>query len=69
MKKLIALLAAVGAVVFFWRKKHSDEDAWDTAGDTASSWGETASDTMETAGDKAEDAADAAADAVEDATS
>ena len=23
MKKLIALLAAVGAVVFFWRKKHA----------------------------------------------
>ena len=46
MKKLIALLAAVGAVVFFWRKKHADEDAWDTAGDTASSWGETASDTL-----------------------
>jgi hypothetical protein len=68
MKKLLALLAAVGAVVFFWRKKHAD-DAWDTASDTASSWGDTASDTMETAGDKAEDAADAAADAVEDATS
>ena len=69
MKKLLALLAAVGAVVFFWRKKHADDDAWDTASDTASSWGDTASDTMGTAGDKAEDAADAAADAVEDATS
>ena len=69
MKKLLALLAAVGAVVFFWRKKHADDDAWDTASDTASSWGETASDKVETAGDKAEDAADAAADAVEDATS
>ena len=56
MKKLIALLAAVGAVVFFWRKKHADDDAWDTASDTASSWGETASDKVETAGDKAEDA-------------
>jgi len=69
MKKLIALLAAVGAVVFFWRKKHADDDAWDTASDSASSWGATASDKVETAGDKAEDAADAAADAVEDATS
>ena len=47
MKKLIALLAAIGAVVFFWRKKHADDDAWDTASDTASSWGETASDTMD----------------------
>ncbi len=69
MKKLLALLAAIGAVVFFWRKKHADDDAWDTASDTASSWGETAADEMETAGDKAEDAADAAADSVEDATS
>ena len=69
MKKLLALLAAVGAVVFFWRKKHADDHTWDTASDTASSWGETASDKVETAGDKAEDAADAAADAVEDATS
>ena len=68
MKKLLALLAAIGAVVFFWRKKHDDE-AWDTASDTASSWGETASDKLEDAGDKAEDAADAAADAVDDATS
>ena len=67
MKKLIALLAAVGAVVFFWRKKHADDDAWDTASDTASSWGETASDKVETAGDKAEDAADAAGDKAEDA--
>jgi hypothetical protein len=62
MKKLLALLAAIGAVVFFWRKKKTDQDAWDTASDTASSWGETAS-------DKAEEAADAASDAVEDATS
>jgi hypothetical protein len=69
MKKLLALLAAIGAVVFFWRKKHADDEAWDTATDTASSWGETASDKLEDAGDKAEDAADAAADAVDDATS
>ncbi|MGH3143506.1 MAG: DLW-39 family protein, partial [Gaiellales bacterium] len=39
MKKLLALLAAIGAVVFFWRKKHADDDACDTASDTASSWG------------------------------
>jgi hypothetical protein len=80
MKKLIALLAAVGAVVFFWRKKHADDDAWDTASDTASSWGDTASDKADAAADKTADvaddaadktadAADAAADAVDDATS
>jgi hypothetical protein len=80
MKKLIALLAAIGAVVFFWRKKHADDDAWDTASDTASSWGETASDKagdvadaasdkVADAGDAASDATDAAADAVDDATS
>lgn len=68
MKKLLALLAAIGAVVFFWRKKQAEDDSWDTAG-TTSSWGEAASDTLEDAGDKAEDAADAAADAVDDATS
>ena len=55
--------------MFFWRKKHADDDAWDTASRHRASWGDTASDKVETAGDKAEDAADAAADAVEDATS
>jgi hypothetical protein len=62
MKKLIALLAAVGAVVFFWRKKqHAEEpSAWGSASDTASSWGESAK-------DKTSDAADAVADAVDDA--
>lgn len=62
MKKLLALLAAIGAVVFFWRKKKGDEDAWDTASDTASGW-------AEAGGEKAEEAADTAAEAVDDATS
>jgi hypothetical protein len=72
MKKLLALLAAVGAVVFFWRKKQGHDD-WDTASDTASSWGDTAKDTAtDTADDvagKAEDVAGKAADAVDDVTS
>ena len=64
MKKLIALLAAVGGVVFFWRKKqHADEpSAWGSASDTASSWGESAK-------AEASDAADAVSDAADDATS
>lgn len=62
MKKLIALLAAVGAVVFFWRKKHHEDEpsAWGSA-DTASSWGESAK-------SETSDAADAVSDAVDDAT-
>ena len=68
MKKLLALLAAVGAVVFFWRKKQGHDD-WDTASDTASSWGDTAQDKAEDVADKAEDVAGKAADAVDDATS
>ncbi len=64
MKKLLALLAAVGAVVFFWRKKHQGDDTstWDTASDTASSWGDTAQDKAEDVADKAEDVADTASD-------
>lgn len=79
MKKLLVMLAAVGAVVFFWRKKQGHDD-WDTASDTASSWGDTAADKAEEVADAASgaanDAADAtsgaardAADAVDDATS
>jgi hypothetical protein len=51
MKKLIALLAAIGAALFFWRKKHKKEEpAWGTA-DTSSSWGETSgTETGDTAG-------------------
>ena len=62
MKKLLALLAAVGAVVFFWRKKHQGDDTstWDTASDTASSWGDTTQDKAEDVADKAEDVADTA---------
>jgi hypothetical protein len=63
MKKLIALAAAIGAVVFFWKKKgQHEEDTWSTASDTASGWGDSAAST-------ASDAADAAESAVEDATS
>ena len=63
MKKLIALLAAIGAVVFFWRKKsHSDDStSWSSASDTASSWGDSAT-------TAATDAADAVETAVDDAT-
>ena len=63
MKKLIALLAAVGAVVFFWRKKqHADEpSAWGSGSDTASSWGDSA-------GSAGADKAEAASDAVDEAT-
>ena len=68
MKKLLALLAAVGAVVFFWRKKQGHDD-WDTASDTASSWGDTAQDKAEDVADKTEDVAGKAADAVDDVTS
>jgi hypothetical protein len=65
VKKLIALLAAIGAVVFFWRKKHQDDtSSWDS--DTASSWGDTASDAAKDAADTTEDAAKDAADAVGD---
>ena len=58
------MLAAVGAVVFFWRKKsHKDDDlTWSSASDTASGWGDSAKDT-------ASDVADKAESAVEDATS
>ncbi len=70
MKKLIALLAAVGAVVFFWRKKqHADEpSAWGSSSDTASSWGESAKSEASDAKDAASDATDAASDAVDEAT-
>jgi hypothetical protein len=42
MKKLFALLAAIGAVLFFWKKKHPHEEASAWGTDTSSSWGESA---------------------------
>jgi hypothetical protein len=44
MKKLIALLAAAGAALFFWRKHKKDEPAWGTA-DAGSSMGESSGET------------------------
>lgn len=48
MKKLVGLLAAVGAVVtilFVWRKKQGSWSAtWSSAKDTAASWRKTAAD-------------------------
>jgi len=52
MKKLITLLAAVGAVVFFWRKKHRQDDtAWSTATEPASGAGAAPDASSEPAGD------------------
>ena len=61
MKKLVALLAAIGAVLFFWRKKHHEEEAPAWGSDTASSWGESPS-------SKPSDTAEAASDAVDETT-
>lgn len=52
MKKLIALLAAAGAVVFFWRKKQHDGDSmWDPDRESSGSWEDAAGEPSgETAG-------------------
>jgi hypothetical protein len=70
MKKLIALivavLAAIGAVVtvLFFRRKHheSSSPSWDSAKDTATSWGKAAADEAGTVADKVTSMADGAAD-------
>jgi hypothetical protein len=62
MKKLVALLAAVGAVVFFWRKKQHKEDsaAWSSGSGTGSSWGDSdTSTTPDSTGEAATGGSDA----------
>lgn len=71
MKRLITLLAAVGAVaagVFFWRRNQESEGSmWDQAEDSASSWTETAGEKASEAAEKVKATADKATSAASDA--
>jgi hypothetical protein len=70
MRKLIALLVAVGAVaavVFFWRRdQESWKSTWCSAKDSTSSWGKTAAREAEKSVDSVSSVADRAADAASD---
>ena len=70
MKKLIGLLAAIGAaatILFFWRKNQKSwSSTWSCGRDTASSWGTTVADEGGKAADKVAAAADGASDAASD---
>jgi hypothetical protein len=62
MKKLIALLAAIGAIVFFWRKKQKDDEVPAWGSDTASSWSDSAASETKDSGEPVVEAASEAAD-------
>lgn len=70
MKKLIGLLAAIGAataILFFWRRNQKSwSSPWSCARGTASSWGTTVADEGGKTAEKVAAAADGAGDTASD---